>query len=464
MIVSKNVALAVINEALKTGVDFAELYVQNRTQHGINISHKNVENCSTSYVYGAGIRLISNGKVVYGYTSDLSKDSLVKLASSLSSSFEGERKQTLTSFKTIKNPNAHKVKIQHNEMSDDDKIEKLRVCEKAIYDYSPLVINARVGLSEIDEYVEIYNSKGNFIHDTRIRTRAFLISEAGKDGEFQNGFEGPGGGIGDEIFEKFDLVALSKKAAKCSVDLLSAPECPSGKMTVIIGNKFGGVLFHEACGHPLEGHAVSHNSSAFCGKIGEKIASDVVSAVDDGTIPNGWGSMNFDDEGEKTTKNQLIKNGVLVNYMVDNYTGSLMGMKSTGACRRQSYRRVPTTRMTNTYIENGTSTKEEIIANTDFGLYCVSFSGGSVDPTTAKFNFTASEAYIIKNGKIDHLVKGASLIGYGHEILMNIDMVGNDCARGQGMCGASSGSCEVDVGQPTLRIQNVTVGGRGEKI
>lgn len=464
MTVNKNIALDVINEALKTGADFAELYTQNRTQHTINIAHKRVEACATSYTYGAGIRIISDGKVVYGYTSDLSKNSLVSLAASLASSFSGERKQTIKSFKTISNPNKHKVKIQHKDMSDDEKIEKLKQCEKAMYNYSPYVVNANIGLSEIDEYVEIYNSKGRFVHDTRIRTRAFLVSQASKDGQFQTGFEGPGGGIGDEIFDEFDLIELSKKAAKCSVDLLFAPECPSGKMTVIIGNKFGGVLFHEACGHPLEGHAVSHNSSAFCGKIGTKIASDVVSAVDDGTIPNAWGSMNFDDEGEKTTKNQLIKNGVLVNYMVDNYTGSLMNMKSTGSCRRQSYKRVPTTRMTNTYIENGTSTKEEMIANTKFGLYCVSFSGGSVDPTTAKFNFTASEAYIIKDGKIDHLVKGASLIGYGHEILKNIDMVGSDCARGQGMCGASSGSCEVDVGQPTLRVQNITVGGRGEKI
>lgn len=464
MIVSKSIALAAINEALKTGADFAELYAQSRTQHSISLSHKRVESCSTKYIYGAAIRIISGGKVVYGYTSDLSKSSLVNLASSLSSSFTGERKQTVTSFKTVRNVDAHKVKIQHNEMSDDEKIEKLKECEKAMYDYSEYVINSSITLLEIDEYVEIYNSKGKFVHDTRIRTRAHLGSQASKNGQFQSGFEGPGGGIGDEIFEQFDLVALSKKAAKCSVDLLDAPECPSGKMTVIIGNKFGGVLFHEACGHPLEGYAVSHNSSAFCGKLGTKIASDCVSAVDDGTIPNAWGSMNFDDEGEKTTKNQLIKNGKLVGYMVDNYTGSIMGMKSTGACRRQSYKRVPTTRMTNTYIENGTSTKEEIIKATKFGLYCVSFAGGSVDPTTAQFNFTASEAYIIKNGKIDHLVKGASLIGFGHEILMNIDMVGNDCARGQGMCGASSGSCEVDVGQPTLRVQNVTVGGRGEKI
>ena len=464
MTVTKKVALETLNEALKTGADFVELYTQDRRTHNIQVSHKRVENCITNYTYGAGLRLIKDGRIVYGYTSDLSKASLLNLANSLSQSFEGEAKIHLDDLKHVKNPNAHKIKIPHSEMSDDEKIKKLQACEKVIYEYSPLIVNADVGVREVDEYVEIFNSKGKYVTDNRIRTRLLVASYASKDGEFQMGFEGPGGAVGDEVFDMYNLEELGKKTAKCAVDLLSAPECPSGKMTVIIGNKFGGVLFHEACGHPLEGEAISHNSSAFCGKLGQKIASDVVSATDDGTIVNGWGSSNFDDEGEPTTKNQLIKNGVLVNYMVDNYTGAIMGLKSTGACRRQSYKFIPTTRMTNTYIENGTSTKEEMIANTDFGLYCVSFNGGSVDPTTAKFNFTASEAYIIKNGKIDHLVKGASLIGYGHEILMNIDMVGNDSARGQGMCGASSGSCEVDVGQPTLRVLNVTVGGRGEKI
>ncbi len=464
MLVTKSIATSVLEEGLKSGADYAELYVQNKKVHNILVSHKRVEACSTNLIYGAGIRLIQGEQVVYGYTSDLSKKSLVKLAGELSSSFSSKRKMHCPPLKKIHNPLKHQPKIPHDQMSDDEKIAKLRLGEKAAYEYSPLIVNVEAALKEIDEDVEIYNSKGRAVYDRRVKTRIMITSFASKDGAFEIGGERPGGSYGDEIFDMFDVEELARKGAKCAVNLLDAPECPSGKMTVIIGNAFGGVLFHESCGHPLEGVAISHNSSTFCGKKGQKIASSVVSAVDDGTIPNAWGSANFDDEGNKTTKNQLIKNGVLVNYMMDDYNGRRLGLPTTGACRRESYKYVPTTRMTNTFIENGKSTVEEIIKATKFGLYCVSFNGGSVDPSTDKFNFTASEAYIIKDGKIDHMVKGASLIGFGYEILPNIDMVANDCQRGQGMCGASSGSIEADVGQPTLRIQNVTVGGRGEKI
>lgn len=464
MIISKKLAFIILDEALRTGAEFADLFVQDELKHNISLSHKRVDADVYKEVFGAGLRIIKNGQVVYGYSSDLSKKSLLKLADTLSSSFQGERAKNAAALKSIHNPRKHQPKIPHKQMADADKIAEMKKGEAVIYAYSPLIVNAEVGLLEDDSHVEIYNTDGRAVSDDRIRSRFRITAIASKDGQFQVGNEAPGASIGDEIFQMFDLVELGKKAAKTAVDLLSAPECPSGKMTVIIGNKFGGVLFHESCGHPLEGVAISHRSSVFTGKLGQKIASDVVTAIDDGTIPNGWGSSNFDDEGEKTTRNVLIKDGVLVNYMVDDYNGARLKMRSTGACRRESYKYLATTRMTNTFIDNGKSTPEEIIKATPFGLYCVSFNGGSVDPATDQFNFTASEAYIIKDGKVDHLVKGASLIGYGYEILPNIDMVANDCDRGEGMCGASSGSIPADVGQPTVRVLNVTVGGRGGNI
>lgn len=385
---------------------------------------------------------------------------MVKLASELASSFEGERRVTVEELRTLKNPKKHQAKKAHDSMSDEQKVEYLRRAEKVMYEYSPLVVNAYVSLSEVDQKVEIFNSTGKAVSDVRCRTRLNFGATAQRDGEYQESFEGPGASQGLEWLDAIDPEEYGRNAAKDAVDLLDAEECPSGKMTVIIGNKFGGVLFHEACGHPLEATAISHNSSVFCGKLGTKIASDVVSAVDDGTIDGAWGSINFDDEGNPATRNQLIKDGILTGYMVDEFDGKRLGMESTGACRRQSYKYMPTTRMTNTFIDAGKSTPEEIIQATDYGLYCVSFNGGSVDPSTDKFNFGASKAYIIRNGKIDHMVKGASLIGFGYEVLMNIDMVGNDLERGQGVCGAASGSVPTDVGQPTLRVQNVTVGGR----
>lgn len=462
--ISKKLAIFVLNKALATGADFAEIYIQEKQDKTIVLSNKKVETLSKKIIFGAGIRLFKGTKSVYGYTSDVSKSSLSKLAVKLSSSFEEERLITVEKLTKVHNPNKHQPAISHDEVGTEKTLAMMRKGEKAMYDTSSLIVNAKVILQEWDEKVWIYNSKGRYVKDNRCHTRFVLSPIAGKDGVFQTGIFKKSASKGMEIFDEFDMETEAKKAAKEAVAMLDAPECPSGKMTVIIDNGFGGVIFHEACGHPLEGVAISHNTSVFAGKKGQKIASNIVSAVDDGTIDNGWGSSNFDDEGERTTKNVLIRNGTLTNYMVDNFEGRRMNAKSTGSCRRESYKFCPTTRMTNTYICNGKSSREDIIKNTKYGLYVVELNGGSVNPTTDKFNFTASKAYIVKDGEIDHLVKDASIVGYGYEILKNIDMVGNNLEFCDGMCGASSGMIPANVGQPTIRVQNLTVGGRGTNI
>ncbi len=464
MLLSKNIALEVINNCLLTGADFAEIYVQRKFSHNLALSHKRVDTCVSSLTYGASIRIMLGTKCVFGYTQDVSKKGLLDLADRLKGSFNGKQEINLAEFSKVKVGKKHQPLKPHDSLTNEQKIAYLKQGEQAIYAVSPLIINATCALVEWDEEIEVFNSKGAHVSDKRTRTRLAVSAVAGKNNEFQSAFEGPGGSVGLELLDSVDIVATGKKVAETALKLLSAPECPSGKMTVIIGNKFGGVLFHEACGHPLEGVAISHKTSVFSDKLGQQIASKEVTAIDDGTIDHGWGSSNFDDEGEVTTKNVLIKDGILTSFMMDNFEGRRMNRVSTGACRRQSYKYLPTTRMTNTYIANGKYSVEDMIKATKFGLYCVSFNGGSVDPSTDKFNFTASEAYIIKDGKIDHLVKDASLVGYGYEVLKNIDMVGNDLGRGQGMCGAASGSIPVDVGQPTLRVQNITVGGRGGKV
>ena len=231
-------------------------------------------------------------------------------------------------------------------------------------------------------------------------------------------------------------------------------------MPVVIGNEFGGVIFHEACGHSLEATSVAPGSSVFVGKLGQKIASDLVTAVDDATIPNAWGSINIDDEGTPTQRKVLIENGVLKNYMVDKFGGRRMGMPSNGASRRENYKFIPTSRMSNTLILNGKSTEEEIIAATPYGLYAKKMGGGSVHPTTGEFNFSVDEAYLIENGKIGKQVKGAKLVGHGADILPNIDMVGNNMAYVCGMCGSVSGHIPTTVGQPAIRVKELTVGGQ----
>lgn len=234
-------------------------------------------------------------------------------------------------------------------------------------------------------------------------------------------------------------------------------------MPVVINNGFGGVIFHEACGHSLEATSVAKENSVFANKIGEQIAAPQITAIDDGTIPQAWGSQNVDDEGIQTRRNVLIEEGVLKNYLVDRLNSRRMDSKPNGTGRRQSYKFSPTSRMSNTYIDNGSYTPEEIIAQTEEGLYAKYMGGGSVDPATGEFNFNVREGYLIKNGEIKKPVRGATLIGKGADILKKIDMVGNDLDFGQGMCGSMSGSIPTNVGQPTLRVSNLTVGGRKER-
>ena len=234
---------------------------------------------------------------------------------------------------------------------------------------------------------------------------------------------------------------------------------PELKMPVIIDNGFGGVIFHEACGHALEASSVSKNQSVFCNKLGQKVASDKVTAIDDGTIPNAWGSQNVDDEGNPQQKRVLIENGILKSYMIDRLNGRRMGLESTSSSRRQSYKFETTSRMTNTYIAAGNDDFDEMFEGIKRGLYAKKMGGGSVNPQTGEFNFAVLEGYLIEDGKISYPVKGASLIGNGADILFNIDRVGKNLERGQGMCGASSGSIPTDVGQPAIRVSQITVGG-----
>ena len=250
-----------------------------------------------------------------------------------------------------------------------------------------------------------------------------------------------------------------EEAARIALVMVKAKDCPSGKMPVVIDNEFGGVIFHEACGHALEATSVAKNQSVFAGKLGQQIAAPCVSAVDDGTIENAWGSENIDDEGTPQQKRVLIENGILKSYMIDKLNARRMGMEPTGSGRRQSYKFEPTSRMSNTFICAGKDKFEDLFVGIEKGLYAKKMGGGSVNPMTGEFNFAVNEGYMIENGKITYPVKGASLIGNGRDILMNIDKVASNLGRGQGMCGSASGSIPTDVGQPAIRVTSITVGG-----
>jgi len=306
----------------------------------------------------------------------------------------------------------------------------------------------------------VANSETLYPSDRQTRTRMAISAIASNGTENQSGSCSPGRSMGMEVFELFDPNEIGRKAARQALVNLSAIPCPSGKMTVAIANGFGGVIFHEACGHSLEATSVGVGMSQMCGKLGKQVANPKVTAIDDGTIPNAWGSCNIDDEGKPMQKRVLIENGILKSYMIDRLGERRMGLPSTASGRRQSYSFEPTSRMTNTFIANGPDKNEDIIASIENGIYCAAMGGGSVNPFTGDFNFAANEAYLVKNGKICEPVRGASLIGNGGDIIMNIDMVGQDMETAQGMCGSSSGSIPTDVGQPLIRVSEITVGGQ----
>jgi TldD protein len=309
--------------------------------------------------------------------------------------------------------------------------------------------------------VWIANSDGLFTSDRRVYTRINCSAVASDGTENQTGSCNPGAMMGFELFDnRVDPEKVGKEAADIAVTMLHAPVCPAGVMPVVIDNGFGGVIFHEACGHSLEATAVAFGLSEFCGKHGQQIAAPCVTAIDDGTLVGEWGSENIDDEGRPTTKLVLIENGILKNYMIDTLNAKRMNMAPTGSGRRESYAFAPTSRMRNTYIAAGTDDEAEMISTMGDGLYAKTMGGGSVNPATGEFNFGVNEGYLVKAGKIVSPVRGASLIGKGAEILMQIDRVGRDMQMAQGMCGSISGSVPTNVGQPMIRVKSITVGGR----
>ncbi|MCR5491235.1 MAG: TldD/PmbA family protein [Bacilli bacterium] len=467
--ITKSLALKVLNAALATGGDYAEIFVEETKSSSVLLENGKVEAVGGPLSYGAGIRILKGFGSVYGYTSDLSPKNLIGLAAKLAGSYQGERQIEVTSIKKQKVKVINKIVNSVSDVPTEEVVAYLKKCYEATASVDPRIVRVQDVLSTSRKKVEIWTAEGaegKLSEKTEERTRIAMIAvAAGEDGKIETSYKGPGRYEGWDYFTKeLDYLAKAKQVGEKAIMMLTAKECPSGEYTVVIANGWGGVLFHEACGHPLEASATSRNLSCFSGKIGEPIASPIVSAYDDGTIPNEWGSSDIDDEGVPTKKNMLIKDGICVGYMVDKANGRRLGMEPNGSSRRQNYRYCPTSRMSNTYIAAGKDDPADIIKDTKLGIYVADFGGGSVEPTTGEFNFSASEAYIIRDGKIAEPVKGCTLIGKGHEILFNIDRVGNDCELGQGMCGASSGSIPVNVGQPTIRISKITVGGRGGKL
>lgn len=461
--IKKELCELVLKECLKTGGDFAEIFVEDTTKNGIELASGKVRNASSNNLHGASIRILKGFKEVSGYTNDFSETSLMKLAKEVSGALEGEDLNIQFELKEEK-PCENVASIRKpSSLSNEEKISYLLKTYDAIKDYSDEIAQVMCFLSDEEQDVLVANTKGKYIKDSRSHIRLSVSVVASFNGEMQSAADSIGGNQGYELLDNADLEKLAIDTAKSALTMVHAEEMVGGVYTVVIHNGFGGVLLHEACVHGLEATSVAKGASVFCGKLGEKVASDIVTAIDDGTRSNQWGSLNMDDEGTPTQKNVLIENGILKTYLVDYRNSRIMNHPVTGSSRRQSYRFSPTSRMTNTFFAPGKDKFEDIIKNTKFGLFAKKMGGGSVNPSTGEFNFAVSEGYLIEDGKITKPVRGATLIGSGAEILKNIDMIADNLSFGHGMCGSASGSIPTDVGQPTIRVQNVVVGGRGEK-
>jgi TldD protein len=440
--------------------------MENTVKDTITMTNGLVEKANWGVDYGLGLRIITGTNAVYAYTNNTSRPALMRLAQdaaqAVKAGLKGEFniKSVITLDRSERQKYADTVVIPPEKVAKADIVERLRAASAASYAYDPLVTQTSDMYMSVSQDMFVANSNGLWAEDKRVRTRVFVQAVASEGNEKQTGSETPGAKGGFELLDSLNMEELGKKAAKIAVTMIKADYCPAGKMPVIVDNAFGGVIFHEACAHSLEATGVAKGASVFTGKMGEKIAADCVTAVDDGTLAGEWGSINIDDEGGKVRRTTLIENGILKSYLVDYLNGLKMNTPSTGSGRRESYRFAPTSRMTNTYILNGPLTPEEIIADTETGLYAAKMGGGSVDPASGEFNFAVLEGYMIRGGKIAEPVRGATLIGKGHEVLMDIDRVGNNFAAAQGMCGSMSGSVPTNVGQPMVRVKEMIVGGR----
>lgn len=460
MLLTQQTAQLVMERALASGGDFAEIYLEDEIVHNLQMLGQNVENAAYSRFHGAGIRVLLGDQYAYAYTADTSAEGLLKAAAKAAAGIRGQKQIQTADFHSSRFESG--VKIPFSTIDNGKRIEVLKTAAKAAADYSQEIAQVSTSMMDTQKEVLICNSEGLWVEDSRPRTQMIVQAIAASGNEAQTGRVRPGRTMGFEIYhEQIDIEAEARNAARQAVTMLHAPECPSGVMPVVMAGGFGGVIFHEACGHSLESSSVSRGNSEFCGKLGQVVATPIVTAVDDGTMPGEWGTQHVDDEGTPTRRNVLIENGVLKSYMVDRIGSRRMDLPMTGNCRRQNYTFVPTSRMTNTFIAPGTDDDEEMIRTMGTGLYAAAMGGGSVNPVTGEFNFNVMEGYLVRDGRIVSPVRGATLIGKGSEILMQIDRVGRTMSLAQGMCGASSGSIPANVGQPQIRIQKITVGGKG---
>lgn len=451
-----------IGEIFTHQVDYADLYFQYTRTEGWSLEEGIVKTGNFSIEQGVGVRAVSGEKTAFAYSDTLSSDALLESARVVRSiGAQGAGQHHVARRMPVSNGMLYPQLDPVSTLSAPDKVALLERIEGMARAADPHIVQVMAGLASEYDVIMVAGSDGRLAADVRPLVRLSLTVIAERDGRREMGHGGGGGRSGLGYFTDDMLRSYVQRATHEALTNLEARPAPAGEMTVVLGSGWPGILLHEAVGHGLEGDFNRKGSSVFAGRIGERVASRGVTVIDDGTIEGRRGSLNIDDEGNPTQRNVLIEDGILRGYMQDHLNAGLMNTPVTGNGRRESFAHLPMPRMTNTFMLAGDHHPEEIIASVDNGLYAVNFGGGQVDITSGKFVFSASEAYMIENGKVTYPVKGATLIGNGLDAMNRVSLIGNDLQldSGVGTCGKDGQSVPVGVGMPTLRMDGLTVGG-----
>ncbi len=459
--IDQDVLERILAGAVSTGAEFAEVYAEDKRSTSAGLDDGRVEQVTSGRDRGAGIRVIAGETTGFAYTSDLSESGLTAAASAAAAAARrgggGVRTVALTRSEAHR-PNV--VELDPDQVPKARKVELLTRLDEAARSYGPEIVQVSAGYGDSRKRVLIANSDGVLADDEVVRTLLRVTAVADGDTGMQTGYQSMGHTTGFEVFDTIDIEGLAHDAARQAITKLQARPAPSGAMPVVIKHGTGGVLFHEACGHGLEADHIQKGASVYTGKLGQPVASPMVTLVDDGTLPGEWGTLGIDDEGRRTQRNVLIENGVLTDYMWDFLRARKEGRPQSGNGRRQSYQHLPMVRMTNTFVLDGPDDPDDIIASTPKGVYVSKLGGGSVNTASGDFVFGMVEAYLIEDGKLTAPLREGNLIGNGPQVLRDIDMLGNDFAMGSpGTCGKDGQGVSVGDGQPTLRVKSLTIGG-----
>jgi len=450
-----------IKLALNNGADFVELFYEDSISKTYRMNDSKLDTIDTNNEKGVGIRISQAEDCYYTSTNNLTKENIEKLIKKITLNFEDNYLKKKVKLDDLVDK-TFTVELPHDTYAITEKKKILNTIDETARKYSKDVTQVSAGIVEYDKNFIVANSDGKFVKGNNVLTRIVATIYVEKNERKEHEFFDIAGAKGYELLKDKNLKELTIKNTKTAIEKTNAKDFKGGELPVIIAPGFGAVIFHEACGHGLEATSVAPKLSVFSDDLNKNIATKKVTLIDDGTIANSWGSSMIDDEGNATQKNILIKDGKLTNYLVDYLNGQKMNCKSNGCGRRQNYHYAPTSRMSNTYLAPGKDKIEDMIKSIDLGIYCEKMSGGSVNTSTGDFNFAVETARLIEHGKLKHLVRGITLIGNSKDILKNVEMISDDLVLSAGYCGSKSGTIPVTIGQPTIKVSKILVGGKEE--